>query len=644
MSGIFGLYNQDKTPVTATETGQMATLLKRRGPDRTGTWQLGPVGLGHTLLATTPESVFEKLPLSHPETGCTITADVRLDNREELLNSLTLKSRANSIGDAELILHAYLTWGETCVDHFLGDFAFAIHDPRNKMLFCARDQFGVRPFYYHHTVGRFLAFASEPRAILTLKKVPHRINEGRIADFLISQLEGIDKTSTFYEEIYRLPPAHTLTVTPDKIKIQQYWTLEPGPELQLKSNEEYEEAFLEVFTEAVRCRLRSPDPVGSMLSGGMDSGSVVAVAKELLAKEGKGPLSTYSAIGPDPENCVETHAIYAAMAMKGLSPYTINYEQLDGLLPELAELTWNQAEPFDSHMVLVQSTYLIAHRAGSKVILDGIDGDTVLSEGTQIARLLRGGHFLTAYREALGQNLFWYGKYPAWQQLYHGSRAAFIPATIRNLYHRVSKSRNIEQTVEQNIKKSIVNRDFARRIRLGQRLKTMNSLPISKVTDTLGEEAANTLNHPYLTVGIERYNRVASSLAIEPRHPWLDRRLVSFCLRLPGDQKLGQGWPKIILRRAMKGYLPEDVRWRRGKEHLGWDFTKTLIKNNRADILFCISKDGKVYPYIHASILKESMSFFVENEDIDNETAGNIFDIACLTSWLRNSKVDSNNQ
>ena len=645
MSGIFGLFNQDDAPVTPSEIEQMAVILERRGPDRTGLWQEGPVGLGHTLLATTPEAVFEKLPLTHPETGCTITADVRLDNREELLAALKLVDRTDSIGDAEIILQAYLAWGEACVGRFLGDFAFAIHDPRQKILFCARDQFGIRPFYYHHTAGRFLAFASEPRAILTLKKVPHRINEGRIADFLISQLEGIDKTSTFYEEIYRLPPAHTLTISPEKIQIQQYWKLEPGPELKLKSNEDYEEAFLEVFTEAVRCRLRSPEPVGSMLSGGMDSGSVVAIAKGLLAKDGKGPLSTYSAIAPDPENCIETRTIQAALTMDGLDPHTVSYHQLDELLPELAELTWNQAEPFDNHMTLLRVMYQLAHRQGTKVVLDGVDGDTVLSEGTQIARLLRRGHFLTAYREAVGQNLFWYGKSPVWRQLYQNARAVFIPLSVRDLYHRISSSQNIEQTVEQNIRKSIISREFARHIELGKRLQALNSQRESGLTGALGVEAAGTLNHPYLTVGIERYNRVASSLAIEPRHPWLDRRLVSFCLTLPGKQKLGQGWPKAILRRAMKDHLPETVRWRRGKEHLGWDFTTTLIRNTRADIHANINKNAKIiHPYIDARKLKESLLAFTENGDIDDEIVGNIFETASLIEWLQNSNINSINR
>jgi asparagine synthase (glutamine-hydrolysing) len=132
--------------------------------------------MGHTLLATTPESLLERLPLKHERSGCVITADVRLDNRPELLNALDLGEQGPVAGDAGLILAAYLAWGTACVERFLGDFAFAIWDPRQRRLFCARDHLGMRPFYYHHSACRFFAFASEPLAILELPQAPRRVN------------------------------------------------------------------------------------------------------------------------------------------------------------------------------------------------------------------------------------------------------------------------------------------------------------------------------------------------------------------------------------------------------------------------------------------------------------------------------------
>jgi asparagine synthase (glutamine-hydrolysing) len=262
-------------------------MLEQRGPERTGIWQAGSAGLGHTLLATTPELAFERQPFKHAETGCVITADVRLDNRDELLDALKLVSRRDSVGDAELILHAYLKWGEQCPVRLLGDFAFSIRDPRHQRMFCVRDHFGMRPIYYCHSPGRHFAFASDARAILVLPQIPHAVNKGRVADFLVHQLEWIDYTSTFYDHIYRLPPGHQLTVTPDRIAVTEYWKPQPVPQTKSMSDDDYRDGFLEVLTRAVDARLRAPPgTLGSMLSGGVDAGSVVAIGKDLRAKRG----------------------------------------------------------------------------------------------------------------------------------------------------------------------------------------------------------------------------------------------------------------------------------------------------------------------------------------------------------------------
>jgi asparagine synthase (glutamine-hydrolysing) len=629
MSGIFGLFNTNSEPIAEGDLARMAAPLERRGPEGTGIWYDALAGLGHTLLATTPEAVHERLPLRDHASGCVITADVRLDNRPELLSALGIRDRTADIGDAEIVLRAYLAWGESCLQRLLGDFAFAIWDPRRRALFCARDHFGLRPFYYHHTLRRFFAFASEPRAILTLPQTPYRINEGRIADFLVNELEGIDKTSTFFEEVYRLPPAHSLTVTPNGLTKRRYWTLEPGPELRLPSDEAYAEAFLEVFTGAVRCRLRSAGPVGSMLSGGMDSGSVVAVARGLLAEQGRGPLLTFSAVGPDPETCVETRAIHAAMTMDGIAPHAISFTELDALMPELEELTWNLEEPFDNHMTLPRAVYLMARRAGVKVVLDGVGGDIVLAEGTYLARLLRRGRWWKAWREAVLQNRFWGGNYPAWQGLYHSARTAFVPNSVRRLAAKYRARRRVEQRVRE----SLIHPGFAESVQLSERLATLDSQGSPGFLCDYARERAEGVLHPYQTVGRERYDRVASALALEPRDPFRDRRVVDLCLRLPGAQKLDGGWPKAVLRRATTHRLPDAVRWRQGKEHLGWRFTVALMGGGAERL--CATLVGSL------DILKGYVDLGALRKDCDGYLQGNteadaeqMYTAASLSHWL----------
>jgi len=633
MSGIAGLYLLDGRPVSGADLGAMVAPLERRGPDGTGVWRDGSVGLGHAALNTTPEACCEPQPVVARDGAPVITADARLDNRGELLMALGVPAaEGRELGDAGIILRAYREWGEPCVDRLLGDFAFAIWDARERRLFCARDHFGVRPLYYHHTPGRLFAWASEPRSLLTLGEVPHRINEGRIADFLISQLEGIDKTSTFFEEIYRLPPAHTLTVTAGDLQRRRYWRLEAGPELHLGSDEAYEEAFLGVFTEAVRCRLRGADTVGSMLSGGMDSGSVVAVARQLRAEAGEGPLPTFSAVGPDPGTCVETQAVHTAMTMGGIEPHMVSHGDLRKLLPELARWTWRLDEPFDGY-TLIQAVYLEAHRRGVKAVLDGIDGDTVLSEGTHLARLLRRGRWGTAVREAVGLNRFYGDVYPAWRQLLRSTRTACVPNPLRRL-RQVLVPPNYRARARRNIDASILSRDFARRVGLDRRLRRLDAHRAAAMAPELGQERARSLRHPYLTVGVERYNRVASAVAVEPRLPFLDRRVVDFCVRLPGDQKLRHGWPKAILRRAMAGRLPEAICRRRGKEHLGWAFQSALMDAMGQEAQRAISNDsGLLSRYVNIERLQTWSRLTFEHGDMTY--AKDVFDAVYLAGWLR---------
>lgn len=634
MSGIAGIFNLDGRPVESNDLWQMVGMLKRRGPDGSNVWHKGSVGLVQTMLVTTPEAGHERLPHVSVQGDLVVIADARLDNRDELIAVLGLEDCGeDKPGDSALILEAYRKWGETCPGRLLGDFAFAVWDSRKQIFFCARDHFGLRPFYYYHDPGRIFVFASEPRAILVLQQVPYRINEGRLADFLITQLEGIDKTSTFFEEVYRLPPAHLLAVAPDEIKKQQYWSLRPGPELQLRSDEAYAEAFLDVFTEAVRCRLRGTGQVGCMLSGGMDSGAIAAVAGDILAANGTGPLPTFSAVVPEPETCLESRTILAALKVIGMAPHVITLGKWDNLLPELKELTWNLDEPFDYHMTIIRTLYLAAHKNGMKAMLDGIDGDLVLSEGSHIARLLQGGHWLSAYREAVGLESFWGGAYSAGHELFKSACHAFVPELVWRL-RRTMLFRKNQKRLAANIQSSIISAEFAQHINLQERLNILDSYGIKEAMPDYQQERIQAINHPYLTVGVERYNRVAAALAVEPRSPFLDRRLVEFCVKLPGGQKLNQGWPKAVLRRAMENRLPDQVRWRKGKENLGWAFTSHLMEELHGRLQIAITENMDIlYNYVDAgSVQLACQAYF---EDKDPNQAEKVYEAAHLAMWLK---------
>ena len=617
MSGICGVWMFDEATISL---APILAKLEQRGPDGTREWSDGGVALGHALLATTPEALVEQLPLGDAASGCTITADARLDNRDALIGALGLSGETRTIGDGELILRAYLKWGEDCPEHLLGDFAFAIWDAQRQRLFCARDQMGMRQLIYTHAPGFLFAFATEAAALVAHPRVQQRLNEARIADFL-DDLEGIDFSSTFFENVFRLPPAHVLMVDAKGISLRRYWELIPGPELKLDSDQAYADAFFEVFTEAVRCRLRSAGPVGSMLSGGLDSNSIVAVASRLLITECRGPLLTFSAVGPDRENCAETRAIHSALRRRGLSSTLVDYTKLEDHKDELIQLTARCSEPFDGHMTLVRTVYLAAHRRGVKVMLDGASGDVVLTSGNRVAQLFRTARIGKALSEASAEKRFWGSEWNAPRAMVAAAWAAFAPERLRTARRNLGWS---YQDWRIRTGRGRIAADFAQKFSLIDRRGRFRrhigtGVPIGP------EHRTQSILHPHLIVGRERYDRVASALAVEPRDPFLDIRLIAFCLSLPTSQLQDGGWPKIILRRAIAGIVPADVIWRRGKEHLGWTFTHALLRHCKINL----PDKARLSKYVSRSTLSKPSSRAPSEMDRDQQ-----FELLILSCWL----------
>lgn len=566
MSGICGIVALDGSSPTLAQITALTAPLERRGPEGAHHVLCGPVALGHTLLATTPEALIEILPFTDSSTECVITGDVRLDNREELFLTLGLEQCPASLGDGELVLRAYLEWGEGCVDHLLGDFAFAIWDPRSARLFCARDHIGMRQLIYFHQPDRLFAFATEPGAVLAHPAVPRRLNETRVADFLLG-LEGADFESTFFSGVLRLPPAHSLTMGRNGLSIQRYWTLKPPPLLELSSEDEYADTFLKVFTEAVRCRLRGAGPVGSMLSGGIDSGSVVAVASRLLAAAGAPALKTISAIGSDPGSCRESSTILEMVKLPHLESLVISPDILEDHGEAVLALTEQGDDPFDAHMVMIRTIYQQAREAGVSVVLDGGNGDVALTSETYQARLLRRGSWRKAWREASGEETFFGGGWTRRYSLRASAIRAFAPNWLRWLRRRFLRNRVIVG----------LNPAFARRVGAIERLDRYWRLNGASGRNFV-EDRCRAMMSANPVVGRERYDRVAASCAIECRDPFMDVRVLELSLRLPGDMLHRDGWRKLILRRAMSGLLPDKIIWRLGKEHVGWLFTQKLVE------------------------------------------------------------------
>ena len=325
MSIIFGYLSLSGAPVDRSTLETMEHAMDFWSPDGRGVWLEGSCGLGNLLLYNTPEALYEKLPTTGADGNLVLIAGARIDNRDELYRIFDIPLGQRLImPDSALMFKAYEKWGEACADHLIGDWAMAVWDKRTHKLFLARDHHGITAMYYYQGCD-FFVFSSSLKGILCLPQVPKKINEYKIAQLLVNWNEGGPETC--YLDIMRLPPAHTLTIksgactgasmcAPQVPHINRYWYLENTPEIHLKTDQEYVDMFLHLYTEAVKCRLRSHRPVGATLSSGLDSGSVCILAARELAKEGKRlqaftSVPLYDITGLVPKNRIGDEGPYA---------------------------------------------------------------------------------------------------------------------------------------------------------------------------------------------------------------------------------------------------------------------------------------------------------------------------------------------
>lgn len=644
MSGIFGVYYLDDRVVKPKDLQQMSDILAYRGSDGAGIWNENEIGFGNRLLWTTPESLLEKQPLADGEENYIITADARIDNREELIHHLSLsKLTTDKITDVELILKAYLKWGEKCTQELLGDFAFAIWDKHKQQLFCARDHFGVKPFYYY-SAGRVFAFASEIKAILCLPEVPQKLNEVRIGDYLTSMFE--DRAITFYQDILRLPPAHNLTVSKRHIKIKSYWSLDPSKELILDSDEEYAAQFRKIFTEAVSCRLRSYTQPGTMLSGGLDSSSITCTARKIMNKEGiTKKLPTFSAIFDQVKECDERIYINSVLDQGGYKPNYIYGDQRSPL-SDIDRVLWHQDEPlYAFNLFLNIGLYEIANKQGVKVILDGFDGDSTVSHGVGYLRdLAKQGKWLALWQELRGYTRnfdqpFWkayqayilnYGINPIIEK---SKPLKLLRRIWRGLIRRIKTKFKAKSSKLTFSWKTGINPDFIEQIDLEQRRRTQRKSLIESQTHQRAEHNYS-LIRGVMPHTLEVLDRAAASYGIELRFPFWDKRLVEFCLSLPPEQKIRQGWTRMVMRQGLKGILPPEIEWRGGKSNLGPNFSYGLFTFERQRIKLFLDENSELitnYADLHA--LEEAYKSFMTQQASGDEEM-HLWKVLNLSLWL----------
>jgi asparagine synthase (glutamine-hydrolysing) len=555
-----------------------------------------------------------------------VTFDGRLDNRSDLIAKLDLKK--DNPSDAELIFAAYEKWNEACPTYLLGDFAFAIWDRKKNRLFCARDHFGVKPFYYHYS-NQYFIFASSPYAILAAYKDLCEINEARVADFLVG-FEGYDETVTFYKRIFRLPRRQSMTVAAQGIKTAAYWDLQPTTK-EYRNENEYVEAFHEIFSVAVQSRLGTPFNTFVPLSGGLDSTSIAAVTREIFSQQGSSVL-TLSAVSAD-ENDSETWRIRSILAQGGLKGRILSkdYIQLhiDKLLSDLAGMD----DPFDTLENSWRPLYGKAQKDGVHISLDGIDSDVMFSGSNYLAILWKSGE----YRAFLNETLFVGGLignyYHPLKWFLKSLRSVLAPNWMKTLRHTFSN----RTVISRMNKQSIIRRDLAHSVDLIGRHKQFSSYDVRAASTSLIESHKQSIFHPHLQAGLERYDRIAASYSIESRHPFLDVRLAEFCLALPWQLRTHRGWNKILLRKSMKTILPEQVVQGKEKKHPAWGFSLQILNIKKAYFQEVInSEKGNLKTYLDINKLDTAWRrFFLYDDD---QSAAQIWEAIGLAFWLRRQR------
>jgi asparagine synthase (glutamine-hydrolysing) len=552
--------------------------MERRGPDERDHWTEGSVALGHCMLRTTPESLEEHQPLTTQNKRLVLVWDGRLDNREELYTGLEHAGfSCRDRSDAELALQCYALWGEECPRHLLGDFAFAVWDAARQTLFCARDHFGARPFYFVQT-ERFFAFASEEQALLELPDVPRRPNEDFIATCFEPAFSNLDPARTWLETIRTLLPANHVSVTANgAARTETYWRLEPGDAPNYPSDDACQAAFLKVFGEAVRCRMRATGDIAAMMSGGMDSAGIAVMIKRHLPDFPGKAFHTYSAVSDHPEACVESQCIQTMTRDVDSEMHSVSIPSFTGMvsIQDLADAAWKEAHPVDNLIMLPTLMCLAAGRNGHRVLLHGACGDlTMYVPDRYPAFLMREGQWRLAWqecRDAARNNSFLRGKSASSLFAWNLGRV-LIPHWLKPLARRLLGGRA-------GFRQSAINTNFSRNIRLAERLQAQRLIESKTREGSFSRMHAELLTSPWsgLSQGLSAYEHVAGRYGVELRDPWADKRVAEFFVNLPLRYRVRHGWTKYLARSAFAPYLDASVCWRIGKEHLGWPITRALM-------------------------------------------------------------------
>ena len=545
MSGIAGILHFDGRPVESGQVEAMTSAMRHRGPDGIRHWRRGHAALGHCMLHTTPESLRETQPLANEDASLVLSMDGRVDNRAELRHALLAKGiRLRDQTDAGLVLHAYETWDEDCLAHIDGDFAFLLWDARRQRVFAARDRIGIKPFHYHWSNGR-LAVASDIAGLLLAPGITRDLNPGAITEYLADSPLG--NQETFFRDCMRLPAGHRLVADARGIRISRYWCPEDSEPLLLPTYQDYVERLSELLARATAQRLRSHRPIGTLLSGGVDSSAIACFAMSGLQRFSGPALQTYSLVFPGLP-CDEQAAILKFLDRMNAAPgqrhlFIGSAPNLDGLEASLARPDMPDSPIGAAYYPL----YADAAARGCRIMLGGWGADDWIGGGTgRMTDQTKYGGIAAIPSWLLAQSRS-HGRQQAMERLFrHGIRPRLARLMRRSTW--LSRARLLRTRGPAWLAPEIT--ELLRR----RRLATLAEKPESG-----SYRKAETLR--WLHSGMFANNTVLQEAGcamhgLEGRYPFHDRSIVEFALATPPEVLRGETRYKQLLHAVLAQTFP----------------------------------------------------------------------------------------
>lgn len=621
MCGILAIIG-NTLPVSMELANQALDTLAHRGPDDRGVWHEPGAWLGHRRLSIIDTSSGGHQPMVDESSGVAITFNGEIYNYIELRIELeALGHQFHSRSDTEVLLRSYLAWGEQCVDHFNGDWAFLIWDPRSRIAFLSRDRFAVKPLYFARA-GGVLSIASEPKALLELYPELRRVNERALYRFL-KESALYDHTDCFYDGIQLLQPAHYGIYKPDgdMLDVVRYWDW-PNGESAVQGDVQAQ--FDALFEDAVRLRMRSDVPVGITLSGGLDSTSVMSSAEKHLERDSARMTAFTSVYETQPDAPLVDERKWAALAAQNCTHVDLQLVEAPNnlWLQTLRKITRYMDGPGYSPAVFpLWHIVLTASQQKVTVLMEGQGADELLGGYTDYAA--------AAMLEKLGSLLSRFQLFALWREVM-SCFAAFGVSVFLIRLSRLMFPSLIELNYRYAGLLGVMRADFIERVS-----SKLENMPVRKSTSSsLAENIMRFDFSSRVLPGLLQYgDTVSMANGIESRLPFLDYRLVEFCARLPVKWKIKAGQTKYILREYLRHIGQAQIANRKDKKGYPTPVER-LFKFNNGEMLreLLLRPDTRLSVYCDQEKIRKLLDRYLSGQ---NRSENPLYRLLSAELWLQ---------